>query len=87
MVESLESILRDDGYRRLRDSENVVPGDLVLYRKDEIFEHVGVVFEIRRVGQLEVPYVMSKWGPGPEYLHPVARSPYGQDYEFCTERP
>jgi len=62
-------------------------GDLAIYRSGDIIEHTGVVLEIRKVGEETVPLVLSKWGPGPEYIHAVARTPYGHEYEYWTERP
>lgn len=87
MMESVSIILADDGYRKLLAGEEPVPGDLVIYPSEGIIEHVGVVLEIRKLGAVVVPYVMSKWGPGPEYLHSSSRTPYGQDYDYLTERP
>lgn len=87
MMESVPHIISDDGYRKLGEGEEVVPGDLAIYRTDGVLEHVGVVIEIRKIGQAVLPQIMSKWGPGPEYIHSITRTPYGVDYEYWTERP
>ncbi len=87
MIESVRDILSDDGYRRLRPSEAPFPGDVVLYFEGSTIEHVGMIVEVPKLGDTFIPKVLSKWGPGPEYLHAVARSPFGSQYEFWTERP
>ena len=86
MDDSVNVILRDDGYRPLGRGELPVAGDIVIYYEDGRPEHVGVVIELRELGNLKIPIVISKWGPGPEYIHNVMRTPYGLDYKYWTER-
>jgi hypothetical protein len=90
-AESVDTILEDDGYRPLAPEEEALPGDVVIYRDGDTdeFEHVGVILEMRTLfpGSKPFPYVVSKWGYGPEYLHMAARSPYGTDFTVHTERP
>lgn len=90
-AESVNTILEDDGYRPLVLGEEALPGDVVVYKdgdEDEL-EHVGVILEMRDLSprSKSFPYVVSKWGYGPEYLHMAARSPYGTEFTVYTERP
>lgn len=87
MIESVGDILSDDGYRRLHAGEPPIEGDLVVYYESGKIEHVGVIVAANRLGQAFIPNVLSKFGPGPEYIHAVGRSPFGSQYEFWTERP
>jgi hypothetical protein len=63
-------ILAEDGYERVVNPEDVLPGDCVLYfNEDGEIEHSGIVVS-RPEGVLKVPEVCSKFGPGgPELLH------------------
>ena len=89
--EYLEWILGDDGYRRVSDEGELVPGDLVVYRDDQgDVSHVGVITEIRtnvREGVREV-FVLSQWGRDGEYFHEVDDvSPLlGKPSEYWTDR-
>lgn len=86
-LESVRHVLQDDGYRRLSAGEGPLAGDIVLYWSEGTIEHVGVIIQIEVIGNTVLPKVMSKWGPGPEYLHSVMRTPFGTTFEFWTERP
>jgi hypothetical protein len=87
MIESVGYILSDDGYRKLRHGEVPLVGDIVIYFEGGTTEHVGIIVDVPQLGESFIPRVLSKWGPGPEYLHSVARSPFGTQYEIWTERP
>jgi hypothetical protein len=87
MIESVGDILSDDGFRKVRVDEGPIPGDIVLYFEGIIVEHVGLIVDVPRLGESFIPRVLSKWAPGPEYVHAVARCPFGIRYEFWTERP
>jgi hypothetical protein len=81
------TILPDDGYRKVMVQEQPVVGDVVVYRDSLIVEHVGTIVDVHQLGGMSVPMVLSKWGPGPEFIHAVTRSPFGIDFEYWTDRP
>jgi hypothetical protein len=87
----LETILPADGYRRLANVSDVVPGDLVLYKNyTGAYSHVGVVLDRCPVisnDDLGI-LVLSKWGKEGEYVHPAEKVPLlcGKPVEFWTER-
>jgi hypothetical protein len=85
-------ILQDDGYKTVRQ-ESVVQGDIVIYRRDSIPQHIGIIYEIRDVsilhdGSHHQIWVLSQWGEDGEYLHELEKVPaiYGTEYEFWSER-
>jgi hypothetical protein len=93
----IEKILDDDGYRALRDAEQFMLSDLVLYYVRGSFYHVGVVAELRPVivsgaaaGQ-PTPWILSKWDDSSgEVLHHWLDTPWANDNprtEFWTDRP
>jgi hypothetical protein len=91
-IDFLKAILSDDGYK-LTTERSAVEGDLVVYLRDGIARHVGVVQHFQDVsplhdGSILRMWVLSQWGEDGEYLHPVREVPafYGTDLEFWTER-
>jgi len=70
--EEIRKIIEHDGYDRV-DLDKVVPGDILLYVADGDVEHSGVVVGI---GVGLVPLILSKWGLGPEIIHPANVCPY-----------
>jgi hypothetical protein len=91
-------ILNDDGYRPLRNNEVAMQSDLVLYwhrpvSGPETWLHVGMVCEIRILGTVRIPWVVSKWGATTgEWLHRYDDVPYDKQgftlrIEFRTDRP
>ena len=93
-LEAWRLILRDDGYRRLSDSEEPSPGDLVLYvdRRDNGFLHVGEILEVRTWSGGKKPWVLSKWNStSGEVMHWVDDVPLHAQFEvrreYWTERP
>ncbi len=81
----LPAILQDDGYRRLADEEPPREGDVVAYRYEDAYSHVGVVWTS---GQRDDVLVLSKWGSLAEFMHPIDEVPsdYGTEVEFWTDR-
>jgi hypothetical protein len=83
----VEKILEDDGYHRIRLSE-VMPGDLVVYYEGSEVSHSGIVIDVesddRLVGGGKAAKVMSKWGPGGEYIHYAAECEYAGDGKTTT---
>jgi hypothetical protein len=69
-------ILKDDRYTDV-DSDDVQPGDVILYvsPEDGEIEHSGIVVE-RPDPRLHVPRVWSKWGHGCEVVHMASDCPY-----------
>lgn len=87
----LQMILEDDEYQRLSDSDNVVTGDVVVYRDSQgIATHVGLVAHagpIRPDGTRDI-VILSQWGADGEYFHGVDDiSPYlGAPTEYWSDR-
>jgi hypothetical protein len=93
-LEAWRFILMDDEYRRLSDSEEPSPGDLVLYvdRQDNGFLHVGQILELREWTGRRVPWVLSKWnstsGEVMHYVHDVPiRVQFDVRWEYWSDRP
>jgi hypothetical protein len=88
----LELILRDDNYRAV-SRQAVSEGDVVVYRRNGIAQHVGIIYKIEDVSlahdgsRMEI-WVLSQWGEDGEYLHKIAEVPtiYGTELDFRTER-
>jgi hypothetical protein len=91
-AEDVERILQDDGYARLKDSSEVVCGDLIVYRKeaDGPVEHVGLILKPAMRGPLgSTPLVvLSQWGGDGEYMHAedVVPEAYGSVRQYYSER-
>jgi hypothetical protein len=74
--------LDHDGYREVT-REQVQPGDLILYADTTgDLEHSGIVVVAPLAERLYIPMVLSKWGKGPELIHPGNHCPYN----FSTAR-
>ena len=90
-TEELGMILEDDGYRPVVSENDIMLGDIVVYRNmkgDAV--HVGMVAGIRTnlvEGRQEI-VVMSQWGGDGEYLHRADDvSPLlGVPSEYWTDR-
>jgi hypothetical protein len=75
-------ILAEDEYAEVSKAETL-PGDIVVYYSDEADPtHSGVVVE--NVAPLFVPWIVSKWGSGPEVIHRYWDVPqvYGTNHRF-----
>lgn len=76
---SVQMILDDDGYTEVKRLEDVLPGDVVIYYDGNgEARHSGVVACIDKVGNLKVPWVVSKWGKYSEVYHHVLDCPYSE---------
>ena len=84
-IDHLPTILQEDGYRPLGDAEVPREGDLVAYRNEDGYSHVGLVWT---PGEHDEMLVLSKWGALAEFLHPLREVPpaYGSEVEFWTDR-
>lgn len=76
-TDEIEKILHDDKYEEVSLDE-VLPGDVVLYFDESGYdiEHSGVVVTRPTPETLRIPHVYSKWGKGPEVIHPLNGCPY-----------
>jgi hypothetical protein len=90
------TILQEDGYRRLSDTESPVAGDLVIYRDstNQSFNHVGAILELCEgvaLGSPRVPRVLSKWNStSGEVIHLSRDVPYDLQsvtIEYWTDCP
>jgi cell wall-associated NlpC family hydrolase len=86
-IDYVYNILRDDGYR-LVDSDEVVPGDVVLYKQGDEPSHVALVIATGRIGNVLSVRVISKWGLDAEFEHFMENVPaqLGVPSEFYSER-
>lgn len=81
--EDIRRILIEDGYRQIGE-QDVLAGDVVLYNNsDGDIEHSGIV--IRRP-ELRIPWVVSKWSTGEEFLHPALACPYNEGITLTYHR-
>lgn len=88
-IDRWDLVRSDDGYRQLHPGEAPVIGDLVLYRRDGVPRHVGIVVEVRlSLNGVPAIMVLSQWGFDGEYRHPIAQVPalYGAPTEIWTDR-
>lgn len=71
----IKDILQDDGYERIQQIQDVLPGDTVIYIDDDTIEHSGLV-----VSKPEAPFysplIVSKWGKFGEVIHRDRQCPY-----------
>ena len=74
--QSLRTILDEDGYSEIKNIDEVLPGDIILYyTEDGDIEHSGVVVS-EPDKHLKIPMVVSKWGKYKEVIHSANDSPY-----------
>lgn len=85
-IADVRRILAEDNYRRIAQSE-AVTGDLVVYCLNDEPQHIGMIHDVPINNRVGIR-VLSKWGPGPEYVHPIAAVPdyFGEPTEFWTHR-
>jgi hypothetical protein len=71
----IQHILKEDGYVEVNISK-ALPGDVAIYQSPETGEidHSGIVVEQKK--DLSGPWVVSKWGPSQEFVHPYMHCPY-----------
>jgi hypothetical protein len=89
-------ILKDDGYRRIREIASLHPDDLVLYRDvdDNNYLHVARIVRLEHgvtSSSPPIPIVLSKWGHdlGECYhkAYDYGMIEYNVEVEFWTDRP
>jgi len=91
-IDYLPHFLADDGYRHILETDAVV-GDIVVYHRNGVPQHVGIVYELRDIsprhdGSAIEKLVLSQWGENGEYLHTAREVPpiYGNELHFWSER-
>lgn len=84
----VEQVLRDDGYRKVRERE-VEPGDVIVYDEEGEVTHSGLVVEVvEDTGIGPNCRILSKWGRAAEYLHLAKQGPYANHaIAYWTDRP
>lgn len=77
----IKLIAKDDGYRRLGETENPMPGDVAVYvsQRSHTVEHIGVIIDVGvDIMKARVPLkVLSQFGSDGEYLHKADDLPEG----------
>ena len=100
VVDDIESVLREDGFRQLNTGENPMTGDLACYRAESAgLLHVAVVTRIdpikdpsnQKLGRGPV-FALSKWDDGcGEDEHNINHHAWDPEWgiaiEFFTDRP
>lgn len=88
-IDHVSRILREDGYRRI-SRDDVMIGDVVLYKSGGEPAHVGIIIAVNRypTGKHVDIKVLSKWGLDAEFIHFIEDVPpnLGVPVEFYTER-
>jgi hypothetical protein len=89
-ITELEFILKEDNYRKLAGVQEAEVGDVVVYCKNGIPEHVGIIssLDINVANASREVKVLSKWGHHGEYIHLIQDVPsqYGSPTMFWTDR-
>ncbi len=87
--ESFVTLLAEDGFRKLADGEEVQVGDIAIYLDDDgQVDHSALVVELVQgygFGR-KTPWVLSKWGAGPEVRHRYNYGPYSTNVEFYRQK-
>ena len=85
-LDGIETCLEKDGYRRVSQDE-LLAGDVVLYRNQDEITHIGVVIFVERQDVIDIR-VLSKWGFAGEIIHHLHDVPndYGLASQFWSER-
>ncbi|HTU34417.1 MAG TPA: hypothetical protein VMF66_11505 [Candidatus Acidoferrum sp.] len=84
--------LEDDGYSQVT-RDGVIEGDIVIYVRDGLAQHVGLVHQLQDVSpqhdrSIVQIWVLSQWGDDGEYFHKIDEVPYlyGTPSQFWSER-
>lgn len=86
--EDIRHILRDDGYRQLRQDEIPETGDIVLYGgEDGALSHAAIVTAVTPTVDPQI-LVTSQWGADGEYTHRAedVENVLGRPNEYWTDR-
>ncbi len=75
-TDEIHKIIDHDGYREVKIGD-AQPGDTILYFGETgDIQHSGIVVSAPAELYLGIPYVVSKWGKGGEFLHAANDCPY-----------
>jgi hypothetical protein len=86
-IDHIERLLMEDGYTRV-ERNDVMSGDIVLYRWNGEPAHVGLITAVEPFGAARNILVISKWGRDAEFIHHeenVAEL-MGKPSEYYTDR-
>jgi hypothetical protein len=89
--DNIRMILKDDEYRQLQPSDEVVKGDVVIYKDSSgHVSHVGLVIDIIldiAQGTRKIK-ILSQWGQAGEYFHDAddVHQYLGTPEEYWTDR-
>jgi hypothetical protein len=79
ITSEIRKILQDDNYHKIEELK-VLPGDVILYiAKNGDIEHSGIVVS-EPDRNLRIPFILSKWGNGPEIIHFATNCPYNEHF-------
>lgn len=83
----VHKILSEDGYKKIDNIDDVLPGDIVIYYGENgDIEHSGIVVT-KPVGIIKRPWIVSKWGDYKEAIHYIDDCPYdGRNVEYYRVR-
>jgi hypothetical protein len=89
-IDYIYKLLTNDKYVPT-DRSKVMPGDVVLYKNNDMPTHVGLILEVPLLAaqaSWNDIKVLSKWGYDGEFIHPIEHVPSvcGKAEEFWTER-
>lgn len=91
-IDHISMFLEDDGYSQVT-RDGVIEGDIVIYVRDGLAQHVGLVHQLQDVSpqhdrSIVQIWVLSQWGDDGEYFHKIDEVPYlyGTPSQFWSER-
>jgi hypothetical protein len=78
--DDINKILEDDNYIEIKEYDNVLPGDIIIYLdfNNDII-HCGVVIQEPNEENVWNPLVYSKWGVFSEIIHRANSCPYSNN--------
>lgn len=85
-IDHIYDLLTGDGYRQIPVND-VMIGDVVVYKNQGFASHVALIVDIDRSMANSIR-VISKWGKNPEFIHFQENVPdlLGKPAEYWTER-
>ncbi len=87
--EAFTTLLEEDGYRKVGPDEFVQVGGIAIYLDDDDrVAHSGLVVGLVQAYGFDriVPWVLSKWGSGPEVLHRYDYCPYPSRVDYYRQK-
>jgi hypothetical protein len=74
--EVINKIIKEDNYIPVKNEQEVMVGDIVIYYQYGGISHSGIVVQTENVGGVPNIKIWSKWKFFKEVIHPVGESPY-----------